>query len=55
MVAYRIPAGFLLLGRLDAANDYLRAELARIGDHKDTASLRFKRFAANLAKRIGKA
>lgn len=53
MVAYRIPAGLFLLGQIDAANDYIKTELTKMGDRKDPASLRFRAFAANLAKRIG--
>jgi len=52
MVAYRIPVSFFLLGRMDAASDCLNAELVKLGDQKDPATLRFKAFAADLAKRI---
>ncbi len=55
MVAYRIPAGFFLLGRQESASDFLKAQQAKIGNRRDPASLRFKAFAANLAERIGKA
>ncbi len=55
MVAYRIPAGLFLLRRMDAAKSYLNTELAKLRNQSDPASLRFKAFAASLAKQIREA
>lgn len=54
MVAYRIPAGLFLLGRMDEAQEFLKVELDETADRHDPAALRFRAFATKLAELIGR-
>ncbi len=49
----RIPVAEFLLGNLDKARAELSRNVAELGERKDAAALRYRRFAENLGRRLG--